>query len=272
VSVIVARPQVHERRSISLTSVVRPVGVVVYVAVVVAQLAAVRADPVVWSLFVGVALLALGSLLPLSSVPERPRFTGFVVWAVLAAVLFSENAGTVAGGFVFLAAAGAGQLLDQHWERAVVAVTASASTSLGIWALHGASHDGWPWWSGATAGIAVAVGLARRARTEHRADLVAIDRWQTVSVAADQRWSALLERTTTARRITDTVSESLSSVAIQLEVIDALLPAAPVDSRALVALRNARMMTRSGVAASRRVAEELDAVPSPDPFDAIDQP
>ncbi|AMM19427.1 hypothetical protein AX769_03820 [Frondihabitans sp. PAMC 28766] len=247
----------HRGAQLTVTDIVRPIGMVSYVAIIAGSLATVHASSLVWMFFTPVALLSLGSILPLRHVPEGVRLAGFVVWAVLAAVLFSINGGTYAEGFVFLAAAGAGQLLSSSRDAGIVAATAAAMNAVGIIVIHGGEYIGWPWWLGLGAGAGIYVGIARRLSVEKRSDTAALATERKRAEEAETARAAVLERNAVALDINDTLSESLSSVSIQLDLVDALQSTDAANSRASNALRNARSLTRAGVVATRRAVDAL---------------
>ncbi|PWJ49578.1 Signal transduction histidine kinase [Quadrisphaera granulorum] len=136
---------------------------------------------------------------------------------------------------------------------------------------------------GYTAGLAAAalVGLLRGARDDARAErertaralLEASERTRTEQVRA----AALAERARIAREVHDVLGHSLGSLALQLEVVGALLedddgdPATRVE--ALRRVRAAHDLAASGIEETRRAVHALrvDAPPLPDALTALAQ-
>ncbi|AMM19435.1 hypothetical protein AX769_03865 [Frondihabitans sp. PAMC 28766] len=263
---VIARNSDQHKAKPTVTDIVRPIGVVSYIAIISGSLVSMHASGLVWGLFTAVALLSLASLAPLRHLSESVRLTGFLVWAVLAAGLFSINGGTYTEGFVFLAAAGAGQLLKSSRDAGIVALTAAVTNAVGIIVIHGGEFRGWPWWLGLGAGGGIYIGLARRLSVEKRNDTVALRLETKRADDAEGAEAAVLERNAVACDINDALSESLSSASIQLDLVDALQPATITDaagSRSETALRHARALTRTGIAESRRAVDALKTQPRP---------
>jgi signal transduction histidine kinase len=243
---------------------VRPVVTVVAVGFTAWQLTnrPPVAPPLAITLFVLASLLGLGSLLPLArwlNLTER-RLAGYTVaYGVLAALLFPLIQATSFGAlFAFLASAMAGGMLASRQAAlviaAIVALLASAGTALVTDFVPGAVE--WPWWMALTVGLPVLIGISRRDRVDalRNAQQAAVQAKR--AAASEAREAALVERGRIAREIHDVLGHSLSGIAVQLDMADALA-ANGRQAEAVAAVRKARSLAVDSISETRRAVHAL---------------
>ncbi|GAB3577844.1 histidine kinase [Amycolatopsis endophytica] len=202
-------------------------------------------------LFVVVAALALGSLVPWSGLSEMWRFVLALVFAVLAAILLPLAQSTVAPAFPFLASAVAGEKLGSRRAAFAVAGAGAVATAVSVWLVWGLPplRAGWPLWLGLAVVAPVFAGIGRRDRRD------AVRNAQRAA-EAEVREATLLERSRIAREIHDVLGHSLSGVALQLDMADAL-HAKGRDEEANAAVRRARALAVGSMGETRRAIEAL---------------
>ncbi|GHF53080.1 signal transduction histidine kinase [Amycolatopsis bartoniae] len=236
----------------------RPFGFAVLVAVTAVQFATrpVTAPALSVPLFAAVSLLTLGGLLPWTRLPAGGRVALAAAFAVLTAVLLPLAQATLAPAFAFVATAVAGEKLGRR-AAGFVAAAGAVATAVAVWAageLHPTADD-WPWWLALTVAAPVFAGIARRDR---QAAVLNARR----ALRSEAREAALRERARIAREIHDVLGHSLSGIALQLDMADALHGKGR-DDEANQATRRARALAVSSITETRRAIEALraDALP-----------
>jgi signal transduction histidine kinase len=116
----------------------------------------------------------------------------------------------------------------------------------------------WSWWLALSTALPVYLGIAQRDRRDALA-------FAERAVESEAREAALLERTRIAREIHDVLGHSLSSIAIQLDMADALHSSGR-DDEANVATRQARALAVGSITETRRAIHALreDTLPLPE--------
>ncbi|HEY6493714.1 MAG TPA: histidine kinase [Trebonia sp.] len=169
--------------------------------------------------------------------------------------------------FPFSASTVAGLRLASRRAAVGVAMAGAVTAALWIWL---AGHlapgvDTWPWWMGLTVGLPVYGGLARRYRVEalRNARLAAEEAQRAAK--SEAREAALEERGRIAREIHDVLGHSLSGVALQLEMAEALRQRGR-EEEAAAAVRRARALAVDSIGETRRAVHALrtDSLPLPD--------
>ncbi len=234
--------------------------------------------------FVGVALLATGAATSSHATRTDQRvalgvliglvLAGYVGWTVakrvgarrlapLGLVVMALAGGGVGGlsgfgvGFVAVIAIGAGDLLQERTAAGLVGLSV-ASLALGVAITHGdVVLIGWAALAGA-AGLAGGVSRRQsRLRAEQSEQLLA-ERERTASEAAHA--AALEERNRIGREVHDVLAHSLSALAVQLDMLDALLGEGDVV-RARQAAAASRRLAVEGLDETRRAVRALRGAP-----------
>lgn len=207
------------------------------------------------------------SIVPWRRLPGRMRITLVSVFMAVGATLFPLARDTAAEALVFLASVTAGEKLASRRAAFTIAGAGTAVAATGTWAATAVLHlpHESPWWLSLTVGLPVYIGRARRERADALAasDLAA---WQSRRAAASEaREAALEERGRIAREIHDVLGHALSSVAMQLDMADAL-HAKGRHQEANEAVRRARAVAVSGIGETRRAIHALreDTLPLPE--------
>jgi signal transduction histidine kinase len=238
--------------------VFRPFGTLVLAVVTVIHLVD-RPPPVpalTWTLTAAVITAAVAAGFT-ARMPERWQVALVTAYVVLSAPLFALAPGTAAVAFVFLATSTAGRRLRSVHVASVLAVAGSVLTVLSTSVVGALGlSDAPPWWLSATAGLPVFFGLTRRARTEALAAAEYAAEQSKRALASEARAAALEERGRIAGEIHDVVGHSLSGIAVQLDMADALY-AAGKESEANEAVRRARALAVSGLKETRRAVHAL---------------
>lgn len=213
-----------------------------------------------WPLVGGVLLAATIALTFVRSAPDRvlpprSRLPSAAVGAVLAALLFGYDPGSMSQGFVCFMAVHSGV----RFEPAVAAALAAVEGVIagGILLIRG-EPDGVPWWLAIALAGTVVFGMLRRTRLrtlQATRDLVEQTRR---AAAADLRAQQLSDRAELARDLHDVLAHSLSGVNMQLSMADALLDAGRTDE-GRTAVQRARGMVVDGLTEARRAVQALRA-------------
>jgi signal transduction histidine kinase len=216
------------------------------------------APPLAIVLFVLVAVLALVLLLPIP-MSERVKVVLVGTYGVLAAALFPlSQSTTVSAIFVFLASGMAGGVLASRQTALTIAgvnaVVAAGGTALVTELVPTAAV--WPWWLALTVCFPVLIGTARRDRVEALRSARQATEQAKRAAASEAREAALMERGRIAREIHDVLGHSLSGIAVQLDMADALAGNGRQDE-AMSAVRKARALAVDSISETRRAVHAL---------------
>jgi signal transduction histidine kinase len=206
-----------------------------------------------------VTLVALGTLrfTPRLSEPNQTRLVA--TYAVLAALLLPLAQSTsMASLFAFLASATAGFTLASRRAAfgiaATCAVIATAGTLL-VTELVPSAFE-WSWWFAPTVGLPVLMGTATRDRAAALRNAQQATEQAQRALASESREAALVERGRIAREIHDVLGHSLSGIAVQLDMADALA-ANDRQEEAFAAVRKARALAVDSISETRRAVHAL---------------
>ncbi|MEV6243369.1 histidine kinase [Lentzea sp. NPDC051838] len=202
-----------------------------------------------WTLTVVAIAAAVVSAFVLERLSERWAIAVVTVFVLASAPMFALAPATAGVAFVFLATSTAGRRLQDMRLAVGLAVVGALLAMISTWVV--VTPDGPEWWLCLTAGLPVFFGLIRRERAN-------------AQVAAEYA-AALEERGRIAREIHDVVGHSLSGIAVQLDMADALHAAGKSDEANQAVLR-ARALAVSGLKETRRAVHALKdaALPLPE--------
>jgi hypothetical protein len=160
--------------------------------------------------------------------------------------------------FPYVAAFAAGAKLASRKAAIGVAVTGSVVAAGATWLDGLLSPDSaqWPWWLTLTVGLPVYVGMSQRDRIEalHSARRAAEQAQRATE--SEAREAALIERGRIAREIHDVLGHSLSGIALQLDMADALRDSGRQE-KATAAIRRARALAVDSISETRRAVHAL---------------
>ena len=210
-------------------------------------------------LFVLVSIAAVGSLLPWRWLTGRRQIAAMTAYMVLAALLLPlAHQTTTAAMLPYIAAAAAGGKLASRAAAIGVAVTGALVAAGATWGVgHLAPYASqWPWWVPLTVGLPVYIGISTRDRLESlRSASRAAEQAQRAR-ESEAREAALLERSRIAREIHDVLGHSLSGIALQLDMADALRGSGR-DEEATAAIRRARALAVDSIEETRQAVHAL---------------
>lgn len=235
---------------------------------------AVAHPAVAMPLLVVVAAGALASLLPWRHL-SQPVLASYIGVYALAAVLLYPLSNTVAAAVLpYAAMSVAGARLRSLPLAVAYAVAGSVLAAGGLWLVERqGSVRGWPWWVGLTIGLGVYAGITRRFREEALGSARTAADEARRAAAADARSAALEERGRIAREVHDVVGHSLSGIALQLELAEALQSRGRTDD-ALAAMRRARTLAVDSIGETRSAVHALrdGAKPVPEALRVVAEP
>ncbi|HEY4021801.1 MAG TPA: histidine kinase, partial [Pseudonocardiaceae bacterium] len=217
------------------------------------------APPLAITVFVLVALLAVSTIWPGLRLSARTRLQLLVAYAVLAAVLFPlTQATSMASLFAFLASATAGFTLASRQAAFAIAGTCALVASAGTALVTDLAPNAfeWPWWVALSVGLPVLMGTATRDRAEALRNAQQATEQAKRAAASEAREAALVERGRIAREIHDVLGHSLSGIAVQLDMADALAANGRQDE-AMGAIRKARALAVDSIGETRRAVHAL---------------
>ncbi|SDZ27270.1 Signal transduction histidine kinase [Amycolatopsis xylanica] len=222
-------------------------GTLVVVTVVQFTTHPLIAPPLAIALLVVVSAITIGTLF---SWPPSATFPIALAFAVCSAVLLAVAQSTLAPAFAFVASGSAGARLRTRVAIGVAVTGAliAVGAVLLVDELHPLDRQ-WPWWLGFAAAAPVYMGIARR---ERREALLSAER----AVRSEAREAALLERGRIAREIHDVLGHSLSGIAMQLDMADALYGKGRGDE-ATQAVRRARALAVDSITETRHAIHAL---------------
>lgn len=220
------------------------------------------------ALFVLVAIVAVGSLFPWTRLSPRQQVAAASAYMLLGSVLLPlAHQTTTAALFPYAAASATGQKLASRTAATAIAVVGAVVAAGAIRLVEGlAPHAAqWPWWVALTVGLPVYIGISRRDRLDalHNARLAAEQAQRARE--SEAREAALIERGRIAREIHDVLGHSLSGIALQLDMADALHGSGR-DTEAIAAVRGARALAVDSISETRRAVHALreDTLPLAD--------
>ncbi|WP_106188811.1 sensor histidine kinase [Umezawaea tangerina] len=209
-------------------------------------------------LFVLVSITAVGVLLPWRWLTGRRLLVAMTAYMLLGALLLPLAHATTAVLLPYSAAATAGGVLVSRkaatWLAAAGALVAACAT-LVVGHLAPATPQ-WPWWIALTVGLPVYGGIANRARLDALRNARRAAEEALRASESEAREAALLERGRIAREIHDVLGHSLSGIALQLDMADALRGNG-CDEEAAAAVRRARALAVDSISETRRAVHAL---------------
>jgi signal transduction histidine kinase len=210
------------------------------------------------TLFVLVAALAIGTLFPWTRLPRWLQVALMGAYVVLASIMVPFTHATEAPVFAFVASAVAGGKLASRTAAIWVAVAGALSCAAAI--RFAGTIDPvpgqWPWWVGLMVGTPVFIGISRRYRLDALYNARRAVAETERAAASEAREAALLERARIAREIHDVLGHSLSGIALQLDMADALAGSGR-DDEAMLAVRKARSLAVDSIVETRRAVYAL---------------
>jgi len=209
-------------------------------------------------LFVLVSIAAVGVLVPSRWWTGRRRLVVMTAYMLLSALLLPLAHETAALLFPYLAAATAGgQLVSRKAATGVAATGAlvAAGATLLVGHLAPATSQ-WQWWVALAVGLPVYSGIANRNRLDALRNAQRAAAEALRAGESEAREAALLERGRIAREIHDVLGHSLSGIALQLDMADALRGNGH-DEEATAAVRRARALAVDSIGETRRAVHAL---------------
>ncbi|MBB4687857.1 sensor histidine kinase [Amycolatopsis jiangsuensis] len=214
--------------------------------------------PLAITLFVLTAVLALSTFVPWSRIAPGGQIALLAGYGVSAAALLPLALSTLAPAFAFVASASAGAKLASRRAAAVIAGANACAAVLALlivgWVSPGSG--GWPWWLGFTVAFPAYIGMSRqdRAAALVNAERAAVEAQR--AAASEAREAALLERNRIARELHDVLGHSLTGIAMQLDLADALATKGRSDEANTAVLR-ARAIAVDSVTQMREAVHAL---------------
>ncbi|HVR00416.1 MAG TPA: histidine kinase [Mycobacterium sp.] len=219
-------------------------------------------------LFILASIAAVGALLPWARLSSRQRLAAMTADMLLGSLLLPlAHTTTTAALFPYVAAAAAGGKLGSRKAAIGVAVAGAVVAAGTTWLVELLSPNPsqWPWWVALTVGLPVYIGISNRDRLGalHSAQLAAEEAQRASE--SEAREAALIERGRIAREIHDVLGHSLSGIALQLDMADALRDNGR-DKEATAAIRRARALAVDSISETRRAVHALreDTLPLPE--------
>ncbi|MEU7046461.1 histidine kinase [Streptomyces varsoviensis] len=216
------------------------------------------APPLAISLFVVVAACSFAAIFSWARLSQRAQVALAGGYAVLAAVLLPLAHNTVAPFFAYSAAATAGVKLASRRTAVGVAAAGAVSAASAVWIADrlSPSPDYWPWWLALTVAMPVYMGISKRDRREALASAQHAAAEARRATESEARTAALMERGRIAREIHDVLGHSLSGIALQLDMADALSQKDRAEE-ARAAVRRARALAVDSIAETRHAVHAL---------------
>ncbi|PWI44876.1 histidine kinase [Streptomyces sp. ICBB 8177] len=249
---------------------IRPFLVAVAIAVTIVQWSHghVLYPAVALPLFVVTSIAALGAVVPWTRMAERRRVAVMAVYMLCGSLLLPlAHQTTLAALFPYVASASAGGLLASRKAAIGVAVMGALAATAATQVVLRLAPDApqWAWWVSLTVALPVYVGMSNRDRRDalRNAQLAAEEAKR--ATASEAREAALIERGRIAREIHDVLGHSLSGIALQLDMADALRDSGR-EQDAVAAVRRARALAVDSINETRRAVHALreDTLPLPD--------
>jgi signal transduction histidine kinase len=206
---------------------IRPFLALVMIAGTIARwpYSAILYPQVALPLFILVSIAAVGTLLPWTRLSGGQQLAAMTATMLLASLLLPlAHQTTTAALFPYVAASSAGGKLASRRAAIGVAVAGALVAAGATWlaGLLAPTVSQWPLWVTLTIALPVYIGISNRDRRDAlRSAQLAAEEAQRAT-ASEAREAALLERGRIAREIHDVLGHSLSGIALQLDMADAL--------------------------------------------------
>lgn len=250
--------------------VARPVLTLTAITATIAQWPSRRIplSAVALPLFVLASIGAIGALLPWTRLSSRQQLAAVTASMLCGALLLPlVHAMTATALLPYIAASTAGSKLESPRAAAGVALggTLVAIGATRLIELEVPDAPQWPWWGLLTVGMPVYIGMSTRYRLDAlRSARRAAEEAQRAR-QSEAREAALVERGRIAREIHDVLGHSLSGIAMQLNLADALREGGRQEE-ATAAVRRAHALAVDSIGETRRAVHALreDALPLPD--------
>ena len=219
-------------------------------------------------LFVLASIAAIASLFPWTRLTGAQQFAAMAVYMLLGALLLPfAHETTTAALFPYVAAAAAGGKLASRRAAVGIAVTGATVAVAATWLTEqlvpGAPQ--WPLWVVFTVALPVYIGVSNRDRADALRNARIAAEEARRAKESEARAAALIERGRIAREIHDVLGHSLSGIALQLDLADALRDSGRADE-ATAAIRRARALAVDSIGETRRAVHALreDTLPLPE--------
>ena len=141
-------------------------------------------------------------------------------------------------------------------KTALLALVAVAATVVVEQLAPATTADQWPWWLSLTIALPVYIGTSVRDRDEALRSAQQAAEQAKRAADSEAREAALQERGRIAREIHDVLGHSLSGIALQLDMADALRERGH-DDEAAAAVRRARTLAVDSINETRRAVHAL---------------
>jgi signal transduction histidine kinase len=187
---------------------------------------------------------------------------------LLAALLLPlAHTTTTAALFPYAAASAAGGRLASRRAAVSIAVTGAVVAAGATWLVGQLDPNPWqwPWWVPLTVALPVYIGISNRDRREALYSARRAAEEAQRARESEAREAALIERGRIAREIHDVLGHSLSGIAMQLDMADALRDSGR-DEEATAAVRRARALAVDSINETRNAVHALreDTLSVPD--------
>ncbi|SEP39540.1 sensor histidine kinase [Amycolatopsis saalfeldensis] len=220
------------------------------------------------SLFVLAALAGISTLFPWTGLGPRTQIAVISAYMGFGALLLPLAHETQAAGiFPFIAASAAGVKLASRKAAVGIAVGGALLATGASWAVGALvpSAPQWPWWAPLTVALPVYMGISFRDRQDVLLSARRAAEAAERAAESEAREAALLERARIGREVHDVLGHSLSGIALQLDLADALRDSGR-DEESVAAVRRARALAVDSIGETRRAVQALreDTLPLPD--------
>lgn len=224
--------------------------------------------PVALALFVLTALAGIGTLFPWARLGPRTQIAAMSAYMGLGALLLPLAHETQAVAiFPFIAASAAGGKLASRKAAVGIAVGGALLATVAsrvVGQLVPAAPQ-WPWWAPLTVALPVYMGISFRDRQDVLISARRATEAAERAAESEAREAALLERARIGREVHDVLGHSLSGIALQLDLADALRGSGR-EEESIAAVRRARALAVDSIGETRRAVQALreDTLPLPD--------
>ncbi len=249
---------------------IRPFLTVTAIAVTIVQLSSRQIiwPPLAVPMFIVVSLFAIGVLFSLARLPQWQQVAVITGYMVLSALLLPLLHSTDTASLIpYVAASTAGVKLDSRRAAIGIAVLGALIATGSSWGVEhlAPTSDQWPWWVPLTIALPVYVGMSAKDRSDALASAHRAADAAQRAAESEAREAALEERGRIAREIHDVLGHSLSGIALQLDMADALRGSGR-EEEAVAAVRRARSLAVDSISETRRAVHALreDTLPLPD--------